>query len=118
MSFPEVVLRKARNLVKKGAVSRISETVYSVESQHPERLRIQPHYMVEKTKKWEMGLLMRRIPKERNLQSRHRRDDHRRADVSRRTEIVTPKTELQGMCATVFATYVAYYTEVVTDRCQ
>lgn len=50
MSFPKVVLRKARILVKKGAVSRISETVYSVESQHPERLRIQPHYMVEKTR--------------------------------------------------------------------
>jgi len=50
MSFPKVVLRKALDLVKKGAVSRISETVYSVESQHPERLRIQPHYMVEKTR--------------------------------------------------------------------
>ncbi len=49
MSFPEAVLRKALNLVKKGAVSRISETVYSVESQHPQRLRTQPHYMVEKT---------------------------------------------------------------------
>jgi len=49
MSFPKVVLRKARNLVKEGAVSRISGTVYSVESQHPERLRTQPHYMVRKT---------------------------------------------------------------------
>ena len=49
MSFPKVVLQKARNLVKKGAVSRISETVYAVESQHPERLSTQPHYMVEKT---------------------------------------------------------------------
>ena len=49
MSFPKVVLRKALSLVKKGAVSRISETVYSVESQRPERLSTQPHYMVEKT---------------------------------------------------------------------
>ncbi|MFW6117664.1 MAG: SWIM zinc finger family protein [Thermoproteota archaeon] len=47
--FPNRVLKKAEELFRRGDVTQLSDTVYSVESQHPEALHIPPHYMVEKT---------------------------------------------------------------------
>lgn len=46
--FPPTVLIKAEDLVRSEAVTRLSDTTYSVESQHPEALHVQPHYMVQK----------------------------------------------------------------------
>ncbi|MFW6110874.1 MAG: SWIM zinc finger family protein [Thermoproteota archaeon] len=47
--FPRTVLKKAEELFNSGEVTRLSDTVYSVESQHPEALHVPPHYMIEKT---------------------------------------------------------------------
>jgi hypothetical protein len=46
--FPRTVLRKAQRLVQKKAVSKIAEGVYSVKSEHPDRLRVYPLYMVKR----------------------------------------------------------------------
>lgn len=49
--FPTSVLKKAERLIRNKSVSKISDGVYSVKSQHPERLRTYPMYMVSKSMK-------------------------------------------------------------------
>jgi len=46
--FPKTVLQKAQRLIRKDAVSRIADDVYYVKSEHPEKLRTSPFYMVKK----------------------------------------------------------------------
>lgn len=46
--FPRTVLEKASILVSRGYVSKISDNVYVVRSQHPKRIHTVPLYTVKK----------------------------------------------------------------------